>query len=885
MDGLLKAFRPFPGNPNNGGGAAKSGSSAVGLDDNSSIKSKLQQGPRAASPTKGIASQLKEGNSKYRSPGVKARGSATASNSNNSNTANYHNGVKKDPAKPYYVEGENEDKLDLQYKSLKYMFQRTNIASTEGFAKDVTVGGVGVAGAGGSDRYREQAQKEQMKKELLKREYQKHQAELREEFEKATGSELNDKDGDLDTQSKLGAVLDKFDELKLNNGQQRFPDGTIEEEDENESEGGNSDADSFIYHFTRLSDAAKKKLDIMYNRPAFDKALSNDKHRVLIDWRKNKFRALCILSGIPPSIEDKLTEYEITRSALTEQNFKPINGCKPKVRRSPLEVAPGYSFLVLPATSSERIYVETLTNSGLYAEHYLSEDTRRKLAKEALMLAKRTRAMAAVQAKARATGRSVPLGPNGLPAVSATQVASISTGIFTRNDRSLIVTTFLRKLAFEVQVDRLYKALYKERIKKFEKEKGYGQDLLSSTEHTPEPYSNFHGTGSNTNLSLGSLRSSNFVVANGVSVSLKAQNYSQEEKYYMKKPGAPEIPYSHKPSSSTNSSSNNGNIPSAPTLGNSAITKTQHSSPIVYAKNVPTTKPRGAPGYSGTISRLGSSAGSRSTSPQRAGGSNRASSYGTIGSIGGVSASKNGQNGFQFSMYTHRPDEKTSDTNQHASHLAAPTPVPLLRKKRSSNGLNSLSSATTPNFLPSSLAPKLTPSMAPMSSRQNATSSGRTTSMSTAFGSGRGATSSGAESYGESEPLRGGPTSRKASGSNSSSFGNYSHSSTSSSSTGTVGSLGGYYHTTPSNVRRPSASGSNSRAGTSLGNHGNQLYGDEGDSGAAADYTRHMNQAALIRTASKIDEIKKEVMAQTRKAVEQRLERERVLIEAEKKMK
>lgn len=878
MESLLKAFRPFPGAAANAN-ASKAGGSIVGMDDNKSASAPAPA--RAASPTKGIASQLKNsGAAKFR--------------------ANAKPAPAKDQDKPYYVEGEHEDSLDLQYKSLRYMFERTDIATTQGFASDAAVGGVGVAGAGGSDRHRDQ-----MKKEVLKKEYQKHQKELREGFKRSTsqsGSKINLDDllanGEVDTHSKLGAVLDKFDQLDLGqNSDDELPD-TIREE--NEIDDGHqdnaSDTDSFVYHFTRLSDPARKKLDVMYNKPAFYKALSNDKHRVLIDWKKNKFRALCILSGTPPSIKDKIHEYEMGKgNSPVKLGANRFPTRSTPAGKSPLEISPGYSFVILPSTSSERIYVETLATSGLYAEHYINIDTRRKLAKEALALAKRTKAMAAVQAKAKATGRSITLGPNGLPIVSATQIASVSTASFSRNDRTLIITTYLRKLAFEVQVDRLYKALYRERIKKLEKEKGYAKDLLSIPENGTEPEYSSLGRGSRStsqsNLAIASSRlpslsssssSANFLVAtpaNGVTVSPKAQIYSKEERYYIKKAGGPEIPFSHRSTSTSNSqlpTSAAPTIPLSSSSGNLSIAKASqmtHSSAIVYAKNVPTTKPRITSSHSGTISRMGvpmsSAAGSRSTSPQR-GGTSRASSYGNLASPTKPNSSGNSGNGFQFSLYTHRPDHNTE--NEHPSYLVPPTPIsPSIRKKRSYNGL---SSTNKPNLTPSSSAYNLTPKLTPSFSSH---SNGRGTSMGLSRSPSKDQLLS-LDSHGENEPLRGGPSARKASGN-----ANVGISNSAPSSATTSSNLGGYYHSTPSGPLKGRSSNP-SRLGSygSYGTYDKEELEEENifeDPGAGA----------LVRTVSKeaaqLDEIRKEVMAQTRKAVEQRLERERLLLEAEKKLK
>lgn len=480
--------------------------------------------------------------------------------------ATRHQVRQQTPTKPRYLEGQNEDPLDLQYKSLKYMFQRADIAATDAFSKDAQAGGVGVAGAGGDERYRQQT-----KREILKKEYQRHQQELRNEFERGGWENKGDDKGDGD----------HGDDPDKSPVKETAPEPTTDSATD-----PSRDPDSFIYHYTRLSDPAKKKLDILYNRPAFETAVSNDKHRILIDWRKNKFRALCILSDVPPSIASKVSESELYFSESTEltSNFnETANGTS-----SALAIAPGFSFLILPPTASEHIYVSSLTHSSLYSEHLLPTDSRKRLAREALALAKRTRAMAAVQAKARATGRSVPLGPSGLPAVSAAQIAAVSTATFSKNDRSLVITTFLRKLAFEVQVDRLFKALYRQHAKKNDTET---PSFTPAIAHSYNP----------------------LLTATGVSV----KPLSRNEKYYIKKTGAPEIPYSHRPPS--------------------VLSKQPTVAPIVYAKNVPTTKPR---------------------LTQRA---------------------PSGKQPFHFSLYTQRPDQDHSapGSQKQGDASLAPSLIPI----------------------------------------------------------------------------------------------------------------------------------------------------------------------------------------------------------------
>lgn len=283
---------------------------------------------------------------------------------------------------PTYRAGDYEDAIDLQIKSLLYMFRRCNIAESQAFLNDAAVGGVGVAGAGGSDKYREQAK--------IARDRMGHMP---------TSSMPRAKVGGLDKKLSLSDLKSgrSFPNAFNNQGTRDSPTRGVMSGLPADSTTQNSAG-----RLPGLSALDKEKLDVMYSKAEFEKVMKKDEHRVLIDWRKNKFRSMCLLSG------------------------KPSSSVLPKF---PLK---NYSFTILPAQSSEITYITTLSDSNLYMEHYVSKETRRRLAKEALDLVKKT---------------------------------TTSTAAFSKNDRAMVIITYLRKLSVEVQVDRLYKSLYRERIK------------------------------------------------------------------------------------------------------------------------------------------------------------------------------------------------------------------------------------------------------------------------------------------------------------------------------------------------------------------------------------------------------------------------------------
>lgn len=140
-----------------------------------------------------------------------------------------------------------------------------------------------------------------------------------------------------------------------------------------------------------------EKLDLLYNKAKFDLLFQDDPHRILIDWSKNKFRSLCILSSHPIELKT-LPKFDV----------------------------PNFSFAVLHNDSSEAEYIETLANSDIYTEHLVSVDleARKKIVKNALALVK-----------------------------------GGATRTLTMDERAFIIKYYLNKVAVEVQVERLYRGM------------------------------------------------------------------------------------------------------------------------------------------------------------------------------------------------------------------------------------------------------------------------------------------------------------------------------------------------------------------------------------------------------------------------------------------
>ncbi|KAH3686490.1 hypothetical protein WICPIJ_002529 [Wickerhamomyces pijperi] len=136
------------------------------------------------------------------------------------------------------------------------------------------------------------------------------------------------------------------------------------------------------------------KLDIVYNLERFLVKFTDNQHRILIDWYKNRFRAFMILSQLPAkaNVHEKLA-----------RNFR---------------------FQVLRLESTQDEYVKALINSDLYIEHSVSLETKTQLALSAIEEQKQLKPSYKTQ--------------------------------FNKTDRSQIILKYLERLSQYVQIDRIY---------------------------------------------------------------------------------------------------------------------------------------------------------------------------------------------------------------------------------------------------------------------------------------------------------------------------------------------------------------------------------------------------------------------------------------------
>ncbi|GMF07351.1 unnamed protein product [Ambrosiozyma monospora] len=144
-------------------------------------------------------------------------------------------------------------------------------------------------------------------------------------------------------------------------------------------------------HHSSDSYLINEKLDAIYNVHYFKKMFLDDPYRVLIDFPKNKFRSMMILSDTPK---------DVTLPTLDE----------------------GFQFLVLLSDSTDDEYRRVLLNSPLYKEHEIKYDVKLKILNKVLDKQRHKH-------------------PEG----------------FNQDIKYKIVRTYLVKLAFHIQVIRIYK--------------------------------------------------------------------------------------------------------------------------------------------------------------------------------------------------------------------------------------------------------------------------------------------------------------------------------------------------------------------------------------------------------------------------------------------
>lgn len=166
------------------------------------------------------------------------------------------------------------------------------------------------------------------------------------------------------------------------------------------------------------------KLDGMYNLAAFEMLLLRDQHRVLIDFPKNKFRMLCVLSEYPSANFSRPLSPTKFGAASEE-----MDGGFPVFKDYKERKVLKFCFSILPVDASLKCkqVASELANSFLYFEHfpYVSLLARYHIARKAI----------------------------GAVLGTATDDVTIS---LSEESKAEILFQYLTELAFTVQVIRMY---------------------------------------------------------------------------------------------------------------------------------------------------------------------------------------------------------------------------------------------------------------------------------------------------------------------------------------------------------------------------------------------------------------------------------------------
>ena len=241
--------------------------------------------------------------------------------------------VYKNINKPNYIQGENEDSIPLQIKSLTYLFHRFKFYN--------------------------------LKPLLIK---------------KIVENDDNDEEN----------IIYDFDYFNIddNNNNNKDPSYNI---------------------------LINEKLDSIYNIHYFKNQFLNDPYKILVDYNKNKFRSLLILSNEPST------------NNINYQNQIPINS--------------NFKFLILNPINSINNYIDIIiNNSNIYIEHKVNKKIKIEILKKII----------------KKQLKKIDIDTN----IDDSTIIN-----FSKDDRAIIISTYVQKLAFHIQVQRLYKATLKKKAK------------------------------------------------------------------------------------------------------------------------------------------------------------------------------------------------------------------------------------------------------------------------------------------------------------------------------------------------------------------------------------------------------------------------------------
>lgn len=166
-----------------------------------------------------------------------------------------------------------------------------------------------------------------------------------------------------------------------------------------------------------------QKLDAMYNVEKFKQIMINDEYRVMVDFTKNKFRSFCILSEYP-------SESIIASQRVNNGEFAVFKDYKDRGVKH-------FRFSIIPLRNTSIAFIaNTLSTSDIYVEHHnrIDFNTRYQYAKNLII-------------KVLDIGEKIP------------DIDSPIT--ITDHEKMTIIEYYLKKVAFFVQVNRIYEEYLK----------------------------------------------------------------------------------------------------------------------------------------------------------------------------------------------------------------------------------------------------------------------------------------------------------------------------------------------------------------------------------------------------------------------------------------
>lgn len=161
-----------------------------------------------------------------------------------------------------------------------------------------------------------------------------------------------------------------------------------------------------------------QKLDNTYNIAEFQKILIEDEYRVMCDYIKNKFRSFCIVTEMPSNSVLKGDHENRSFPSIVDYKDRPVKN---------------FGFTVLPCEKvNTEIICGILSLSFIYTEHVLiGLPTRYQYAKQCI------------------------------ESVLPLETLSLSSYNITKDQRAKIIQGYLKKMAFNVQLNRIYEEYMK----------------------------------------------------------------------------------------------------------------------------------------------------------------------------------------------------------------------------------------------------------------------------------------------------------------------------------------------------------------------------------------------------------------------------------------